>query len=96
MTPVLGLEEYLNRQGRTTAEALASLPPSEAKELLERALLDVGRNAQAVGFTLGRFRLSPGRSAGRFWIEELATGEGGDFDADQLEQVLEEFYNRKF
>ena len=41
------------------------------------------------------FLLRPGMQKGRVWIE-AESGEGGDFDQDELYMHIREFYDKRF
>ena len=44
---------------------------------------------------IGRFRLSRGYNPERIWIG-VEGGEGGDFNEEELEKLIAEFYNENF
>lgn len=49
-------------------------------------------------FAIGSLVLRPsyGHEPDRVWLEQAATGEGADFPVDQVEAVLQAYYDEHF
>lgn len=69
----------------TKTPPLSTLSQAQEDEML----------CERLGLAVGSFFLAPGMVDGNIWIGR-GDGEGGDFSADELSEVIAQFYDQRF